>query len=68
VHETIRGQSRFGDGLVLMQAEGRCQFVEHFACCFTGLRFRDSSNTPLVDLLKQRIFAMYIAHEQFNDH
>lgn len=57
-----------GGGLLLREVEGRFRFVERFAACFTDHRDPECIEHPLVDLLKQRLFALCLGYEDLNDH
>ena len=55
-------------GLLLREVEDRFRFVERFAACFTDHRDPESIEHPVVDLLKQRVFALCLGYEDLNDH
>lgn len=55
-------------GLLLKEVEDRFRFVEGFAACFTDHRDPECIEHPLLDLLKQRLFALCLGYEDLNDH
>ncbi len=55
-------------GLLLKEVEDRFRFVEGFAGCFTDHRDPECIEHPLLDLLKQRLFALCLGYEDLNDH
>lgn len=55
-------------GLLLREVEAKFHFTEQFARCFTDHRDPELIEHPLVDLLKQRIFALCLGYEDLNDH
>jgi hypothetical protein len=55
-------------GILLREVEDRFRFVERFATCFTDHRDPESIEHPVVDLLKQRLFALCLGYEDLNDH
>ena len=55
-------------GLLLREVEAKFRFIEQFARCFTDYRDPDRTEHPLLDLLKQRIFALCLGYEDLNDH
>jgi hypothetical protein len=57
-----------GGGLLLKEVEDRFRFLEQFGSCFTDHRDPELIEHPLVDLLKQRIFALCLGYEDLNDH
>ncbi len=57
-----------GGGILLREIEQRFRFVEKFAECFTDHRDPDHIEHPVVDLLKQRLFALCLGYEDLNDH
>jgi hypothetical protein len=57
-----------GGAILLREVEDRLRFVERFATCFTDHRDPECIEHPLVDLLKQRIFALCLGYEDLNDH
>jgi hypothetical protein len=57
-----------GGGILLREIESRFRFVEKFAACFTDHRDPEKIEHPLVDLLKQRLFALCLGYEDLNDH
>jgi hypothetical protein len=57
-----------GGAILLREIENRFQFVERFAACFTDHRDPEWIEHPLVDLLKQRVFALCLGYEDLNDH
>jgi hypothetical protein len=57
-----------GGAILLREIENRFQFVQRFAACFTDHRDPEWIEHPLVDLLKQRLFALCLGYEDLNDH
>lgn len=57
-----------GGGIFLKEVEDRFGFVTQFAQCFTDYRDPNLIEHSLVDLLKQRIFALCLGYEDLNDH
>jgi Transposase DDE domain group 1 len=57
-----------GGAILLREIDDRFQFVQRFAACFTDHRDPDWIEHPLVDLLKQRVFALCLGYEDLNDH
>lgn len=57
-----------GGALLLREIEDRFGLVERFAACFTDYRDAERIEHPLVDLLKQRLFALCLGYEDLNDH
>jgi Transposase DDE domain group 1 len=57
-----------GGALLLREIEDRFQFVERLAACFTDHRDPECIEHPLIDLLKQRLFALCLGYEDLNDH
>ena len=57
-----------GGGVLLREVEDRFRFVERFAGCVTDHRDPELIEHPLVDLLKQRIFALCLGYEDLIDH
>jgi hypothetical protein len=55
-------------GILLREVEDRFRFVAKFATCFTDHRDPECIEHPLVDLLKQRLFALCLGYEDLNDH
>jgi DDE family transposase len=55
-------------GLLLREVEHQFRFVEQFAACFTDHRHPDRTEHSLLELLKQRIFALCLGYEDLNDH
>jgi Transposase DDE domain group 1 len=55
-------------GILLREVEDRFGFIEKFASCFTDHRDPECIEHPLVDLFKQRIFALCLGYEDLNDH
>ncbi len=55
-------------GMLLKEVEDRFRFVEGFAGCFTDHRDPECIEHPLLDLLKQRLFALCLGYEDLNDH
>lgn len=55
-------------GIFLREIEERFRFVESFAACFADHRDPELIEHPLVDLLKQRLFALCLGYEDLNDH
>jgi hypothetical protein len=55
-------------GLLLREVEAKFRFIEQFARCFTDHRDPERTEHPLLDLLKQRIFALCLGYEDLNDH
>jgi DDE family transposase len=55
-------------GILLREVEERFRFVDRFATCFTDHRDPECIEHPLVDLLKQRLFALCLGYEDLNDH
>lgn len=54
--------------LLLRAVDSKFGFLESFAKCFTDHRDPDLIEHPLLDLLKQRIFALCLGYEDLNDH
>lgn len=57
-----------GGAVLLREIEDRFRLVERFAGCFTDHRDAERIEHPLVDLLKQRLFALCLGYEDLNDH
>jgi len=57
-----------GGAILLREIEERFGFVRKFAACFTDFRDPERIEHPLVDLLKQRLFALCLGYEDLNDH
>jgi len=57
-----------GGAVLLREIEDRFRLVEGFAGCFTDHRDAERIEHPLVDLLKQRLFALCLGYEDLNDH
>jgi hypothetical protein len=57
-----------GGGLLLREVEDKFRFIEQFAACFTDYRDPDSTEHPLIDLVKQRVFGLCLGYEDLNDH
>jgi hypothetical protein len=55
-------------GLLLRELEAKFHFIDQFARCFTDYRDPDRVEHSLVELLKQRIFALCLGYEDLNDH
>lgn len=55
-------------GLLLREVEAKFRFLEQFARCFTDHRDPDKTEHSLVELLKQRVFALCLGYEDLNDH
>jgi hypothetical protein len=54
--------------LLLREVDSRFGFLERFAACFTDHRNPELVEHSLVDLLKQRVFALCLGYEDLNDH
>jgi hypothetical protein len=54
--------------LLLRELEQHFRFVEQFANCFTDYRDPRRTEHSLVELLKQRLFALCLGYEDLNDH
>jgi hypothetical protein len=57
-----------GGLLVLKQLEQRMGIVRRFAACFEDYRNPDQIEHPLLDLIRQRVFALALGYEDLNDH
>ena len=57
-----------GGGLLLREVDQRFGFIEKFAACFTDFRNPDAIEHPVIDLLRQRLFALCLGYEDLNDH
>jgi len=57
-----------GGGILLREVEERFRLIEKFASCFTDHRDPNLIEHSLVDLLKQRLFALCLGYEDLNDH
>lgn len=57
-----------GGALLLRELNGKFQFVERLAHCFTDHRDPQRIEHSLVDLLKQRLFGLCLGYEDLNDH
>lgn len=55
-------------GLLLREVEAKFRFIEQFSRCFTDHREPDLIEHSLLDLLKQRVFALCLGYEDLNDH
>jgi len=55
-------------GLLLREIDEKFHFLEQFAHCFTDHRDPELIEHPLLDLLKQRLFALCLGYEDLNDH
>jgi hypothetical protein len=55
-------------GLLLREVDARFGFLDRFAGCFTDHRDPDLVEHPLIELLKQRVFALCLGYEDLNDH
>jgi len=55
-------------GLLLREIDGRFGVLDRFAGCFTDHRDPDLVEHPLLDLLRQRVFALCLGYEDLNDH
>jgi DDE family transposase len=54
--------------LLLREIDLKFHFLDAFAQCFTDHRHPDLIEHSLVDLLKQRVFALCLGYEDLNDH
>jgi hypothetical protein len=54
--------------LLLRELEHHFRFVEQFATCFTDHRDPRRTEHSLLELLKQRLFALCLGYEDLNDH
>ena len=57
-----------GGAVLLREVEAKFRFVEQFAACFTDYRDPDSTEHPVIDLVKQRVFGLCLGYEDLNDH
>lgn len=57
-----------GGAILLGKVERRFRIIEQFADCFTDFRDPERVDHSLIDLLKQRIFALCMGYEDLNDH
>lgn len=55
-------------GLLLREVEQKFGFLERFARCFTDHRAPDLVEHSVLDLVKQRVFALCLGYEDLNDH
>jgi hypothetical protein len=55
-------------GLLLREVEAKFHFIDQFARSFSDFRDPQLVEHSLVDLLKQRIFALCLGYEDLNDH
>jgi DDE family transposase len=55
-------------GLLLREVEAKFHFIDQFARCFTDYRDPERVEHSLLDLLKQRIFALCLGYGDLNDH
>jgi hypothetical protein len=55
-------------GLLLREVEAHFRFVEQFARCFTDHRDPGRTEHTLLELLKQRVFALCLGYEDLTDH
>jgi hypothetical protein len=55
-------------GLLLREIEAKFHFLDQFAACFTEHRDPERIEPTLAQLLKQRVFALCLGYEDFNDH
>ena len=54
--------------LLLREVDSQFGFLSSLANCFTDHRDAELIEHPLLDLLKQRIFALCLGYEDLNDH
>ncbi len=54
--------------LLLREVDSQFGFLSSLATCFTDHRDAELIEHPLLDLLKQRIFALCLGYEDLNDH
>lgn len=55
-------------GILLREIEDRFRIIERFANCFSDHRDPECIEHSVVDLLKQRLFALCLGYEDLNDH
>jgi hypothetical protein len=57
-----------GGALLLEQADAGARLAERFAACFTDHRDPALVEHPLLDLVRQRVYALALGYEDLNDH
>lgn len=57
-----------GGGLLLRECERKIQLTERVAACFQDFRNRDAVEHTVLDLVRQRVFALALGYEDLNDH
>ncbi len=57
-----------GGVIVLGEVDRMYSVIERLADCFTDYRDAEKTEHPLVDLLRQRIYALCCGYEDLNDH
>jgi hypothetical protein len=63
------GQITSDGGVVLLgEVDRMYRVIERLADCFTDYRDAEKTEHPLVDLLRQRIYALCCGYEDLNDH
>ena len=57
-----------GGALLLREADSRFNILNRLAQCFTDYRHPDAIEHTVLELLRQRVFALTLGYEDLNDH